>query len=38
MVRLIKYQATIARFNNGGWTSDEYLDNVQAVKDAVKKI
>ena len=32
-----KYQATIARFNNGGWTSDEYLDNVQAVKDAVKK-
>ncbi len=32
-----KYQATIARFNDGGWTSDEYLDNVQAVKDAVKK-
>lgn len=31
------YNATIARFNNGGWTSDEYLDNVQAVKDAVKK-
>ena len=32
-----KYQATIARFNDGGWTSDKYLDNVQAVKDAVKK-
>lgn len=32
-----KYQATITRFNDGGWTSDEYLDNVQAVKDAVKK-
>lgn len=31
------YNATIARFNDGGWTSDEYLDNVQAVKDAVKK-
>lgn len=31
------YNATIARFNDGGWTSDEYLKNVQAVKDAVKK-
>lgn len=31
------YDATIARFNDGGWTSDEYLKNVQAVKDAVKK-
>ena len=30
-----KYQATIARFNDGGWTSDTYLKNVQAVKDAV---
>ena len=32
-----KYQATIARFNDGGWTSDEYLKNVQAVKDAVNE-
>lgn len=32
-----KYQATIARFNEGGWTSDEYLKNVQAVKDAVNE-
>lgn len=31
------YDATIARFKDGGWTSDEYLKNVQAVKDAVKK-
>lgn len=31
------YNATIARFKDGGWTSDEYLKNVQAVKDAVKK-
>ena len=29
------YNATIARFNDGGWTSDTYLKNVQAVKDAV---
>lgn len=32
-----KYQATIDRFNDGGWTSDEYLKNVQAVRDAVKQ-
>lgn len=32
-----KYQATIARFNDGGWTSDEYLKNVQAIKDAVNE-
>ena len=32
-----KYQATIARFNDGGWTSDTYLKNVQAVRDAVKQ-
>lgn len=32
-----KYQATIARFNDGGWTSDTYLKNVQAVYDAVKQ-
>ena len=29
------YDATIARFENGGWTSDAYLKNVQAVRDAV---
>lgn len=32
-----KYQATIARFNEGGWTSDTYLKNVQAVKNAVNE-
>ena len=32
-----KYQATIARFNDGGWTSNAYLENVQAVKNAVKE-
>lgn len=31
------YNATIARFKDGGWTSDEYLKNVQAVENAVKK-
>lgn len=31
------YDATIARFNDGGWTSDAYLKNVQAVKDAVQE-
>lgn len=31
------YDATIARFNDGGWTSDAYLKNVQAVRDAVKQ-
>ena len=31
------YNATIARFNDGGWTSNTYLENVQAVKDAVKE-
>lgn len=31
------YDATIARFNDGGWTSDTYLKNVQAVRDAVKQ-
>lgn len=31
------YNATIARFNDGGWTSDEYLKKVQAVRDAVKQ-
>lgn len=32
-----KYKATINRFNDGGWTSDTYLKNVQAVHDAVKQ-
>lgn len=32
-----KYQATIARFNDGGWTSNTYLENVRAVKNAVKE-
>lgn len=32
-----KYKATINRFNDGGWTSDTYLKNVQAVRDAVKQ-
>lgn len=31
------YDVTIARFKDGGWTSDEYLKNVQAVENAVKK-
>lgn len=30
-----KYQATIDRFKDGGWTSSTYLENVQAVKNAV---
>lgn len=29
------YDATIDRFNDGGWTSSAYLENVQAVKNAV---
>lgn len=32
-----KYQATIDRFNDGGWTSSTYLENVQAVRGAVKQ-
>lgn len=35
--KIDKYKTTIDRFNDGGWTSDEYLKNVQAVKDAVKE-
>ena len=31
------YDATIARFKDDGWTSDDYLRNVQAAKDAVEK-
>lgn len=32
-----KYQATINRFNDGGWTSDTYLENVKAVENTVKR-
>lgn len=35
--RISGYDATIARFEDGGWTSDEYLKNIQAVKNAVKE-
>ena len=35
--KIDKYKATIDRFNDGGWTSSAYLDNVQAVKNAVKE-
>lgn len=35
--KLDKYQTTINRFNDGGWTSDTYLKNVQAIRDAVKQ-
>lgn len=32
-----KYQATINRFNDGGWTSNTYSENVKAVENAVKE-
>lgn len=35
--KIDKYQAIINRFNEGGWTSSTYLENVQAVRDAVKQ-
>lgn len=35
--KIDKYKTTINRFNNGGWTSSAYLENVQAVKNAVKE-
>lgn len=35
--KINKYKTTIDRFNDGGWTSNTYLENVQAVKDAVKE-
>lgn len=35
--KIDKYKTTIDRFNDGGWTSSAYLDNVQAVKNAVKE-
>ena len=33
--KIDKYKTTIDRFNDGGWTSSAYLENVQAVKNAV---
>lgn len=35
--KIDKYKTTIDRFNDGGWTSNTYLENVQAVKNAVKE-
>lgn len=35
--KIDKYKTTIDRFNDGGWTSDIYLKNVQAVRNAVKQ-
>lgn len=35
--KINKYDTTIKRFEDGGWTSSTYLENVQAVKDAVKE-
>lgn len=32
-----KYNATIKRFQDGGWTSDTYSKNVKAVRDAVEQ-
>lgn len=33
--KINKYKTTIDRFNDGGWTSNTYLENVQAVKNAI---
>ena len=35
--KIKKYDTTIKRFEDGGWTSSTYLENVQAVRDAVKQ-
>ena len=35
--KINKYDTTIKRFEDGGWTSDAYLENVQSVKNAVKE-
>lgn len=35
--KINKYDTTIKRFEDGGWTSNAYLENVQAVKNAVKE-
>lgn len=34
--KIDKYKTTIDRFNDGGWTSNAYLENVKAVQNAVK--
>ena len=35
--KIDKYKTTINRFNDGGWTSNTYLENVKAVENAVKE-
>lgn len=35
--KINKYKTTINRFNDGGWTSNTYLENVKAVENAVKE-
>ena len=35
--KINKYDTTIKRFEDGGWSSDTYLKNVQAIRDAVKQ-
>ena len=35
--KINKYDTTIKRFEDGGWSNDTYLKNVQAVRDAVKQ-
>ena len=35
--KIDKYKTTINRFNDGGWTSDTYVQNVKAVENAVKE-
>lgn len=35
--KIDKYKTTIDRFNDGGWSSDTYLKNVQAVENAVNE-
>lgn len=35
--KIDKYKTTINRFNDGGWTSNAYLKNVKAIKNAVKE-
>lgn len=35
--KIDKYKTTIDRFNDGGWTSSTYLENVKAVENAVKE-
>lgn len=35
--KIDKYKTTIKRFEDGGWTSNTYLENVKAVENAVKE-